>query len=113
MEAGKLRHRVTFQARSSTRDTVGQQLLTWTDAFTVWAAVEGLSVRETLAAQAVRSEVTSKITMRYRAEFANPATVAALRAIYDGRIFNIHGAVDLDGRKRSIELEVSEGLNNG
>lgn len=113
MEAGKLRHRVIFQARSTARDTAGQQLLSWADVFTVWAAVEGLSMRETLAAQAVRSEVTSKITVRYRAEFANPAAIAALRISYGGRLFNIHGAVDLDGRRRYIELEVSEGLNNG
>ncbi|PUA17267.1 phage head closure protein [Glaciimonas sp. PCH181] len=113
MRAGDLLHRITLQQRSTAADSLGQQATTWSDLFTIWAYIESLTARELLAAQAVQSEVNHRITVRYRAEFANPISVAAMRAIYKGRYFNISGALNLDERNRTIELLASEGLNNG
>lgn len=113
MQIGTLRRRVTFQTRSNAVDSFGQQITTWSDAFTTWASIEPLSAREMFAAQAVHSEISHRITVRYRLEFANPTAVAAVRAVSDGRIFNIHGAIDTDGRRRWLELSVTEGANNG
>lgn len=113
MQAGALRKRVTFQTRSTAQDAAGQQLTTWADVFTASASIEPVSARELLAAQAVRSEISHKITLRYRSEFANPQTVAAMRCVYKGRIFNIGGALNFEERNRTVELLVAEGLNNG
>lgn len=113
MRAGDLRHRVTLQQRSTAADSLGQQLTTWTDLFTVWAEIESLTARELLAAQAVQSEVSHRITVRYRAELANPIAVSPLRVVYKGRYFNIGGALNVDERNRTIELLAGEGLNNG
>lgn len=113
MDAGNLRKRITFQQRTTTVDSYGQQTTTWTDLITVWASIEALSARELLAAQAVQSEVSHKITVRYRAEFANPVAVAAMRITYNGRLFNIQGATNIDERNREIDLTCAEGLNNG
>ena len=113
MTIGAMRQRIVFQARGVSVDSFGQQVTTWTDAFGIWASIEPVSARELFAAQAVQSEVSHRITVRYRAEFANQAGVAAMRAVSEVRIFNIHGAVDTDGRRRWVELRVTEGLNNG
>ena len=113
MQAGALRKRVTFQTRSAAVDSFGQQVTTWTDAFTVWASIEPLSARELFAAQAVQSEVSHKVAVRYRAELANPVAVAAMRVVYSGRWFNVQGALNIDERRRSIELLATEGLSNG
>jgi SPP1 family predicted phage head-tail adaptor len=94
-------------------DSYGQQVTSWSDAFTTWASIEALSARELFAAQAVQSEVSHRITVRYRTDLANPAATAAMRAIYNGRIFNIQGATNVDERNRTIEILASEGLNNG
>lgn len=113
MQAGLLRKRMAFQQRGSAVDSFGQQVTTWTDVFTVWCAIEPLSGRELLSAQAVQSEVSHKITVRFRPELANPSAAAALRGSYNGRIFNVSAAINLDQRNRTIELQASEGLNNG
>ena len=108
-----LRHRVTFQVRSTIIDSVGGQSTNWTDLFTVWAEVSPLTGREQMAAQAVQSETTHQITVRYRSEFAVPKTVAAYRAIYNGRIFNIGGSINQDERNRIVVLSAIEGLTQG
>ena len=113
MQAGDLRRFVSFQAKSSTLDSFGQQVETWTDVFTAWAQIQALSANEILAAQAVNSRVTHTITVRYRAEFANPAQIAALRVLYSGRVFNISGMLNVDERNAEVELPCYEGLNGG
>ena len=113
MQAGNLRKRVTFQTRSAAVDSFGQQVTTWADAFTVWASIEPLSARELFAAQAIQSEVSHKVTVRYRAELTNPVAVAAIRVSYVGRLFNVQGALNIDERRHSIELLATEGLTNG
>ena len=79
MQAGALRRRITFQTRDVSVDSFGQQVTTWADAFTVWASIEPLSARELFAAQAVQSEVSHKVTVRYRTELTNPVAVAAMQ----------------------------------
>lgn len=112
MQAGALRKRITLQQRDTTV-VDGQQALTWTTVATVWSSIEALSARELFAAQAVQSEVSHVITVRYRPELADPKAVAAMRAVYGTRIFNISGAMNLDERNRTVQLMASEGLNNG
>jgi SPP1 family predicted phage head-tail adaptor len=113
MRSGDLRKRVTLQRRDTTKDSYGQQVNTWADVATVWASIEGLSARELLAAQSVQSEVSHRITVRYRSELSDPKAVAAMRAVYNGRLFDISGAMNLDERNRTVELLCAEGLNNG
>lgn len=113
MRSGDLRKRVTFQVRNTVSDTFGQQSTVWTDLFTTWASIEGLSARELFAAQSVQSEVTHAITVRYRPEFALPRAVAAMRVLYGSRVFNISGAVNTNERNREIVMQAAEGLNLG
>ncbi len=65
MEAGKLRHRVTFQAKAPTRDTHGGEVPNWADQFTVWARVEFLQGREFFDAKQLQAEANARITVRY------------------------------------------------
>lgn len=113
MRSGDLRKRVTFQVRGNVTDTYGQQTTIWTDLFSAWAAIEGLSARELFAAQAVQSEVTHSIVVRYRQELALPRAAASMRVLYGARVFNVSGAINVDERNREVVLRASEGLNNG
>lgn len=113
MRAGDLRHRITFQSRSATRDALGGQSLTWNDVASVWADVAPLSGRELLSAQANKSDVSSMITIRWQAQFADPAAIATWRIVYGARIFNIHASIDVDERHKTIELSCGSGLNDG
>lgn len=113
MRAGDMRHRVTFQARSVSKDTFGAQSEQWRDVATVWADVAPLSGRELFAAQAVNVEISHSVTIRYQQQFAGPKAVAAMRIMYGDRLFNIHASMDVDERHRELKLTCSEGLNNG
>ena len=113
MTAGIFRKSVKFQTRDVTVDSYGQQVTSWTDAFTTRARVEPLSARELFAAQAVQSEVSHRITVRYRSQLASPTAVAAMRVLYGIRVFNIVGALNINERHGIVEISASEGLNDG
>lgn len=113
MQAGKLRKTIVFQRRDTSRDSVGEQVTTWSDVAQVRAEIIPLSGRELLAAQAVRSELSHQITVRYASFLADPLEVAKMRILYGTRRFNIHSANNLDELNRQVTLLVSEGLNDG
>jgi SPP1 family predicted phage head-tail adaptor len=109
----ELRHRVLFQTRSISKDTFGGQSSTWTDAFTVFAAMESSFGKELLTAQGMSIDQPITVTVRYRTELAIPPITAAMRIVYGTRIFNIHSSVNQIERNRAIVLICSEGMNNG
>lgn len=118
MRAGSLNRRVAIESRASGPDTWGQQTTTWSSLLSsVPAAIDPLAGRELELAQALNSEITTRITVRYHPQLANPAAVAALRVVYTNaggtRYFNVQAARNLDERNRDIELLASEGLNHG
>ena len=113
LRAGALGQRITLQQRSMAQDATGGQLATWSDVATVWAEVTPLSGRELIAAQAVASETSHQITMRWQPAFADPKAVAAMRVVMNGRHFNINASINEDERNHTLTLLVAEGVNDG
>ena len=109
-EPGKLRHRVTLQRNDETQDTTtGAMLPAWVDVASVWASVEPLSGREFVAAQAVQSNVSVRIVVRYRADIT-----PAMRIIHAGRVHNIAGVLaDKDSGREYLTLMCDQGVNDG
>lgn len=109
LEAGRLRHRVVIQKPVLTQDVdTGAMDTTWQDVATVWAAIEPLSVREMIAAQAEDSKVSARITIRYRNDLDHTCRLyhAAKKALY-----NVEGIMaDKDSGLEYITVPVSEGL---
>lgn len=110
IKAGKLRHRVTFQAPGLVQDPVtGEMMPGWTDFASVWAEITDLSVKEYLAAQSAQSEVSTRVRIRFR-EGVN----ATMRIIHRGDIYNIHGVQrDPDSGIEWLTLPCSRGVNKG
>jgi SPP1 family predicted phage head-tail adaptor len=110
MQAGKLRHRITLQKPVKTQSpATGAVINTWADVATLWADVTDVSVREFVAAQAGQSEVTARITIRYRDDVTNKN-----RIVYRGRIYNIHGVLaDDKSGSEYLTLPCSQGVNDG
>lgn len=111
LKAGRLRHRVDIQARQDVQDpNTGDVTPTWV---TVWpnvpAAIEPLSAREFIAAQAVQSQVVARITMRYR-----QGLDASMRILHKSTVYNIAGLLpDKDSGLEYFTVPVSAGVNNG
>ena len=113
MDPGNLRHQITLQQRSNTQDALGQPMLTWVDYLKCSASVKPLSGRELFAAQAVQSEVTHHITIRWREALSDPRVLAAMRVAFKGRYFNIHSAICPLEDQVAIVMEAGEGLSPG
>lgn len=112
VRAGALNRRVTVQQRATGHDAYGQESETWNTLFTTWASIETLDGRELLAAQAIATESTHRLTFRYRATLA-VIDGTKCRVMYQGRIFNIKSLDDVDTRHEYFEALCTEGLNAG
>lgn len=111
LDAGRLRHRVTFQARVNEQNPVtGETVISWADAWVnIAAAFEPLSAAERVTAQAQRSEVSARVTIR-----TLPGLTAQHRMLYNGRVYNIEGVIpDPDSGQEWMTLPVSEGVSDG
>jgi SPP1 family predicted phage head-tail adaptor len=118
-EAGRLRHRVDIEVQSVTQDaTSGGLTTTWAVEFqNVAAAIEPVSVREFNASAATQSQVTTRITIRYR-----PGLDATQRIVHgrscctaDGeKLYNPEGFLkDKDSGLEYVSIPCSEGTNEG
>ncbi|KAA3536656.1 phage head closure protein [Pseudomonas savastanoi] len=113
MRAGRLRHRISLQAMVRKQDPVTgeEQGESWQ---TVWdkvpAAVEPLSARDFIAAQASQSEATARIVIRYRA-----GVLPTMRILYRGDVYDIKGPAlpDPDSGLDYLTILVAKGVNDG
>ena len=99
MRAGALDQRVTVERFTSTVDDWGTPIESWAPLFTCWAAVEPLVGREYIAAQAAQSELTTRITMRYR-----PGVTHDLMVTHEGRQYEIESVIDTNSKGQELVL---------
>lgn len=109
MRAGKLRHLVTVDQRSATPDTYGEPAQTWTPLYTNQpASIEPLSGRELINAQAVQSDVTHRVRMRYVSGIETKH-----RIVFGTRVLDIRAIRNVDERGIEWEMLCTEGTSNG
>lgn len=110
LAAGKIRHWIEIQRMGSIVDTQGEVIGEgWTTVASVWAKVEPLSARELLESQAIQSQVTARVTMRYRTDIDH-----SCRLLHRGQVYNIAGIVpDNSSGLEWLTIPVSAGLNQG
>lgn len=108
MQAGKLNRRVTIESQGTTQDEFGGVSSGWTTVAEVWAAIAPKSGRELVAAKAAASEVSTTVSIRYRA-----GITPAMRVNYGGKFYNITAVIDRDDAHKYLDLECTTGLNNG
>lgn len=106
MKIGQLRHRIVLQEYTSTQDSFGAEVQSWVDIATVWASIEPLSGREYFAAQQINAEVSTKITIRYRAGIK-----PTMRIIFKSRIYEILSVINTREQKRELTLMCKEVLD--
>ena len=110
IDTGKLQHKVSLQRFETVVDPeTGHREQIWKEIASPWVAIEPISGREFLAAAAERAEVTTRITMYYRAD-----VTAAARIVYRGKVYNIKAALpDPDTGLEWLTLMCTEGSNDG
>jgi SPP1 family predicted phage head-tail adaptor len=111
MQAARLRHRVTFEQFVSELDSDGNEVGLWQPAFDrpLSAEIWPMSGRELLAAEAVASKLSTRITVRWRREFK-----ASMRALHRGAVYNVEAVVpDPKSGVGYCTLLCSSGVNEG
>lgn len=124
LNPGRLRHRVAIQERVETQDpNSGDITYTWQNVrlgfadewSSIPAAIEPLSAREFVAAQATQSKVVGRVMVR-----ARPGLLAKQRVVHRNTrtnvttIYNIEGVLtDPDSGLEYVTLPVSTGPNEG
>lgn len=85
LASGRLRHRVRIESPVYTQNTTtGEQVESWqTFADNVPAAIEPLSAREFIAAQATQSEIVARIVIRHRDGLTADMRIVHSRNVYE------------------------------
>jgi SPP1 family predicted phage head-tail adaptor len=107
MKIGDLREVITIQAPGIGQDDIGEPVPAWGAFVTVRAAVRDLIGRELIAAQAVQSQVTTKITIRFRDDIQ-----PAMRVVRGADVYEIENVMNPSGRRDWIELLCVRGRPN-
>lgn len=104
--AGQLRHRVTIQSASESRDGAGEVQLTWSaiDRGTVWASIEPISSTEQTDSSQQQAIATHKVTIRN----SGLTVTHAHRLVFGSRTFNILSVLNVDERSILYELVCQE-----
>ena len=88
--AGRLRHRITIEKPTQVQDPVTGDLTEgWEEVVAnLPAAIEPLSARDFIQSAAMQSEITTRITIRYRT-----GIVPDMRVLAAGRVYKIRGVL--------------------
>ncbi len=107
--AGEMFERVTFQSKSVTKNSLGEEVIVWQDLASVWAQVEPLTGRKFLAAAQLQVEIALVVRVRYRTDLM----VDGLRLVWRGAAYDIQGkARDIDARQTHLEFNCASGVHD-
>jgi len=65
MLSGKLNRRIQIQSQTTTQDSFGQELQTWTTVYTTWASIDIQASQLLYSTAEFMSKVTHRITCRW------------------------------------------------
>jgi SPP1 family predicted phage head-tail adaptor len=105
-QAGQLKDRITFQARSNVSDDYGNEVTgPWTDQFTVSARVTASPGRETVTAQRLQGINPVDVWVRWSSQTAQIQTEwRAVDARDPSRVFAILSVTDPEEYRRQFRL---------
>jgi SPP1 family predicted phage head-tail adaptor len=98
-----MRKRVTIQNSTTLSDGQGGFTETWVDGAVVWASLEPAKGYERFQAMQMQTPITHKIVMRYRTD-----VTTATRLKYENRIFWIQECLNVEERKRFLQITAVE-----
>lgn len=105
-----LTKRLTLQITTREPDGQGGFTEEWSDVGTVWAQLEPLNGYERMQGMKLGSPLSHKGLIRYRADLTT-----GMRAVYQGRVFDIKEVIDDQEQKRwhKLRLVETERILNG
>ena len=105
-QTGRFKHYVDFMHTTETDDEMGGTTPTPTLLAKIWVRIQPVSGNQRLQLEAIQSNVSHVIEMRYRddIDLSNENWIE-----YNGRKFNIHYIINQDEESAYMELAATEG----
>lgn len=103
-----------MQAKSVTKNAIGEEVVTWIDAVTdtsdhcLWAEAWPLRGREFFAAAETQYAADVRFRLRYRSDLTREH-----RLIWDGDPYDITQIIDVGSEHRTTEIMAVNGVRNG
>lgn len=123
IQAGRLRHRVRIEEKRYLLDSngdawqdpqTGATRQEWTLVDEVWAAIEPMSAREFVQSQAMQSQVTTRIVIRYRDGMHAAMRLVHVRTGRPDVVYNPAAFLaDKDSGLDYLTAPCSQGVNEG
>lgn len=98
MNAGRLDRKVELHRPTSTADTFGQKVETYTKEADVWAMKKDVAATEGIEGEQVVARVRTEWTIRYRSDIR-----PTWRVVYDSKTYTIDGILEI-GRREGLRL---------
>lgn len=102
-----LRFRVIILHRDTTDDGGGGYTEAWIPRDTVWASVTPVRAGERWFGMQLEQPITHMLVMRYREDISVDPDFGLE---HDGRRLNIRSVIDIEERKRFLEISAEEGV---
>ena len=106
MRPGLLKHYITLQIPSSSKNAMGEWVTSWSDWVSCHASIEPNSGKMFYEAMQANSEAQGKIRIRFRT-----GVQPTMRVKYGQRIFKILSIVQPGERRRELHLMYKEELD--
>lgn len=100
---GDLGERVTIEAPLRASDGAGGAAISWSEVATVWADVISFKGTELFNADKLEAREPFRVVIRHRTD-----VTADMRLRWRGRVLDIRGAFDPDGRRRWLAIDCEE-----
>lgn len=113
-QPGRANQRIKLQAKSVTRNAIGEEVVTWTDVVTdtadhaIWAEAWPLKGREFFAAQQTQYAADVRFRIRYR-----DGVTREQRILWNDDPYDIIMLVDVGAARQTIEILAVNGIRNG
>ena len=103
LRPGECRHRVTFDEPVTSRNAIGEEVITWTPAFTVWGSVAPLRGRELILAEQVAAQMDTRIRLFWSTQ--TDRITAKWQARHAGVTYGIAAPpIHVDFARREVEI---------
>ena len=110
INAGKLRSKVTIQRKTNTPDGAGGWTEVWATAGQPFAMWKALSGSEKWQAMRVSPQNRVRLITRFKDDGNGaPFYSGADRVKYKGRTYSIESVIDIEDRKKWLEIMIVEG----
>jgi head-tail adaptor len=104
-DVGKRRHRIRIEQRSTSKDTSGEQLTTWSLVGTRYAEQLETPGRELWSGREKSARVPTIFELRYPKDFD---VMPNMRVVFDGKVFEIVSVTNPDGVKVKMLLNTEQ-----